>query len=137
MSPKFDHLSVCKTCKNRSFNLKKGLICKITNDRRDFIISENCPDYMADHNLIFEKSHKQKKLKREIATFLTVGIISTIIGSAATFIALYYGRVHFWIIGLLLIGISLLVHGVRMKKNLDLTRTKDNLDIIDDNLREY
>ena len=49
------HLSFCKVCTNRKRNLKKGIICSLTNTIADF--KANCPNFNRD-NSEFEKYKK-------------------------------------------------------------------------------
>jgi hypothetical protein len=128
---KFDSLEYCKTCKNRGFDIKQGIICSLTNEQRLFITSETCPDYDEVLGLVYDKNHKRRKQKRETLLFLVVGGISTVMSSALTILTLYFGTINIWIIGWLIIGISLLVHGIRMKKKLAPAPIKENLEILD------
>lgn len=41
-----EHLSYCKTCVNRKMNIKKGLVCSLTNEIANFV--ETCKDFKED-----------------------------------------------------------------------------------------
>ncbi len=41
-----ERLELCKTCINRKLDLKRGLICKLTDDYADF--EETCEEYIED-----------------------------------------------------------------------------------------
>lgn len=38
----------CKVCKNRSFDLNRGIVCKLTNEKPTF--TETCPSFIEDEN---------------------------------------------------------------------------------------
>ena len=44
-----EHLAFCKKCTNRSFDPKKGITCKITNDIADF--EDSCKDFSLDETV--------------------------------------------------------------------------------------
>tara|TARA_Y100000385_G_C13040128_1_gene614891 strand:- start:462 stop:863 length:402 start_codon:yes stop_codon:yes gene_type:complete len=132
MPTKFDSLEYCKTCKNRGFDKRVGIICSLTTEQRLFTTSENCPDYDEVLGLISDKNYKNQKQKRETLLFLILGAVSTVLSLALTLFSLsYFGTINIWIIGWLIIGVSLLVHGVRMKKKLSPNPIKPNLEILD------
>ena len=51
------HLSYCLVCKNRSFNINKGVICNLTNQIADF--KENCKDFLID-------TEQKEKIQKQI-----------------------------------------------------------------------
>jgi len=82
--------------------------------------------------LISDKNYKNQKQKRETLLFLILGAVSTVLSLALTLFSLsYFGTINIWVIGWLIIGVSLLVHGVRMKKKLSPNPIKPNLEILD------
>lgn len=49
-------LSFCETCKNRDFNMQKGIICSLSNEQADF--EKSCPDYLLDEAAQLEYESK-------------------------------------------------------------------------------
>ncbi|MGH1386093.1 hypothetical protein [Kordia sp.] len=41
-----DKIEFCKTCTNRSFSSSKGIVCGLTNEKPNFVLS--CSDYERD-----------------------------------------------------------------------------------------
>jgi hypothetical protein len=70
---RYYHLSYCSVCKNRTFNLQNGIICKLTNEQANF--SDYCLDYTLDNEKI-------KQIKNDISSkiesdFCNNSLIST------------------------------------------------------------
>ena len=55
-------LQYCKICKNQSMDLKKGLVCGLTNERATF--GATCPDFERDE-LLADKE-RQKLLREQL-----------------------------------------------------------------------
>lgn len=56
------HLSYCKICKNRSFNLNNGITCRLTNEVADF--DESCHFFIKDNDELMEiKSKIENRFK--------------------------------------------------------------------------
>jgi hypothetical protein len=135
MHTRQDSLDICKTCKKRSFDMKTGIICSITNEQRLFVTENECPDYQQDTLVIGNDKHKTVKQRKEVLTFLIIGGISTVIGVLASVVLLMADRVSIWLMGLILIGISLLVHGYNKDKKLNPSVKKGDTDILDEEIR--
>lgn len=56
MTTRAEQLAYCKVCTNRSFDLQKGVVCKLTGEHADFI--DSCPDFTLD-------TQQQGKLQEE------------------------------------------------------------------------
>lgn len=55
---------ICKTCKNRKYDLKRGICCKLTDEKAQFI--ETCDSYCADAEAIKVRKENERYLKTDI-----------------------------------------------------------------------
>ena len=87
-----ERTEICSTCKNRSFSIKEGLLCKKTMEKPCFDIS--CEDYEKDADEVKKQEQFANELKEsdKISGFLAfyvywaipIGILMTIIGFFVT-----------------------------------------------------
>ena len=60
-----EQLHFCKSCLNRNFDPRRGIICIITNEKASFSVV--CPDYQRDENVKIEQKSEgnyQEKIKK-------------------------------------------------------------------------
>jgi len=90
-----EQLEFCKTCVNRTFSSKSGIICKLTNEKATF--TTTCSSYIADNKSIAEAKHKQQ-FKNRISPDFTFGLeyIGIKSGIVAGFIVILGGII--WLI---------------------------------------
>lgn len=108
-------LEFCSVCKNRQFDSKKGLICKLTNDVATF--QGNCPDYIADEKEIEVEEKRKIRVAEEGKTEVTkarnalfiIGGFYVLMGFAEAFLLdgheLLFGIID-WIIAGVFIGLG-------------------------------
>lgn len=87
-----ERTKICSTCKNRSFSIKEGLLCKKTMEKPSF--EDSCSDYEVDAVEVSKQEQFNKELKESngISGFLSfyvywsipLGILFTIIAFFAT-----------------------------------------------------
>lgn len=49
-----NRLDICETCQNKSFDIKKGIICGLTNEKPTF--QDTCPDYKENLKVSVKKT---------------------------------------------------------------------------------
>jgi hypothetical protein len=54
MSPLEENLNICKSCKNKIFDIKSGILCDITGMKPSF--EKNCSNYLQDINSELEEN---------------------------------------------------------------------------------
>ena len=69
-----DQLAFCSVCKNRTFNPKKGIICKLTMEVADF--DYQCDDYIEDENEAKLVKQKKDALKGEANETINTGRVA-------------------------------------------------------------
>ena len=55
---------ICSTCKNRKHDLKRGICCRLTDEKAKFM--ETCESYCADEEAISKKKENKRYLKDDI-----------------------------------------------------------------------
>jgi len=95
MLSRTEQLEYCKTCINRTFSSKVGIICKLTQEKASF--NTTCDSYIADKKSIIEADHRQK-FKNRISPDFTFGLeyIGIKSGITAGFIVILGGII--WLI---------------------------------------
>lgn len=136
------HLSFCKKCSLRSFNSKKGIVCKLTGEHADF--ETECPSFDLDEvaSERVEREDKVKaahRLKEETFGLDKFGFSNRLAAAKGlVFIGLIWftlgiglvERIFFWPLGMILFGVVFWI--VEGKKKLDAKRIKrGELDDID------
>lgn len=48
-----EHVAICKTCTNRKLDIEQGILCKITDQKADFI--DECKDFTKDDSVTVDK----------------------------------------------------------------------------------
>jgi len=121
-------LKYCKVCKNQGFNIKEGVICKLTEARADF--KDVCPDYILDEALLEKREKAQVQSNIQIEketnnTSIVMGVLAMVGGAIWFFGALIWmDRIFFYPPILFIGGIVSVVKGVneakrkKQKKNL-------------------
>ena len=56
-----EKLQLCKVCKNHKFDLSRGIVCKLTNEKPTF--EEECPDHVADEVLVRQQQRFEEQTK--------------------------------------------------------------------------
>ncbi len=122
-------LSFCQTCKNKGFNLQKGIVCSLTDEVATF--ERSCPDYIEDPEAKLEyESRQQEKKEMDIeeesfGLSKSFGVKNGIVaGQIAVGIAVlwFFGgiffldRIFFYPLFLLVIGIITWYKGSNRKK---------------------
>lgn len=114
-----DQLKFCKICLNRTFSPKKGVICKLTNSKANFIGS--CSDYLEDTKSKNTLEHKENFKNRIQPDFMfgldyigikngvTAGFIIIIIGLVWSTIGLLEGLIYFRPLAIILFGIIAII----------------------------
>lgn len=78
-----EQLEFCSVCKNRDFNPKSGIVCKLTGEKAAFETS--CPDYIADETELkleaIRGEEKKKEAKKPVnqgryALFIIAGLFA-------------------------------------------------------------
>lgn len=121
-------LKLCKVCKNREVDLKRGMICKLTGAYADF--SENCPNYdydeQEDRRLSAEQENvvKTEKIGGWLGFFLfqicagiLVNLILVFTSQWPEDVAVYYILQGLIIIPYMLMGVSTVYAFIRRKAN--------------------
>ena len=54
---------ICKTCKNRKYDLKRGICCKLTDEKAQFV--ETCESYCADEEAIKSIKANERYIKED------------------------------------------------------------------------
>lgn len=67
-----DRIRVCKTCQNRRFDTKTGIVCGLTNLKPDF--EYECKDYLEDGVAARAEQRKIEDLKKEEELAATGGL---------------------------------------------------------------
>ncbi|MBL1280213.1 MAG: hypothetical protein COA33_008080 [Fluviicola sp.] len=87
-----EYLTFCSVCKNRAFDPKKGIICKITSEVAAF--EGNCSNYIVDDREVAIAEQQQQSNKNEVKkeinngryALLIIGGLYIIAGFAESFI---------------------------------------------------
>jgi hypothetical protein len=135
MRSRQDSLAICKSCKNRSFDMKQGIICSITKDKRYFL-EEECPDLIKDGGAIAEKNHKIKKEAKQEVGVLWVGVSAIMVGIIILFIGFSIGVFFRWNIGLLIVGLGLTIRGLYAASQLKKDRSPQERDDLIDSVKK-
>lgn len=48
-----EHVAICRMCTNRKLDIEQGILCKITDQKADFI--DECKDFTKDHSVTVDK----------------------------------------------------------------------------------
>lgn len=124
------HLNFCKKCKNRSFDLKKGILCSLTNDYANFF--NDCPSFIEDTDAAAKLELEEKlKIEREqseeslglssfgIKNGITAGMVLIAFGFCwILFGIMYLDRIFFFPFVLIILGIIVWAKGHK-KANLN------------------
>ena len=51
-----DKIKICLRCKNRKFDLKKGIVCALTNDKPK--VDDNCNSFIVDETVLLEEKRR-------------------------------------------------------------------------------
>lgn len=57
-----EQLKLCSICKNRKVDLKRGLVCSLTNDYAKFV--DECQDYVVDQKECEKKELRTKEIEK-------------------------------------------------------------------------
>lgn len=69
-----NQLEFCNVCQNRSFDMKKGIICSLTGEKATFSI--DCEDYKEDEKAILKRKAEIERRKSEEEFSKTAGLSS-------------------------------------------------------------
>jgi Flp pilus assembly protein TadB len=134
-----EHLRFCEICTKRQVNFKKGMVCSLTGEHATF--DPTCPDYDEDHHEIEKKEKKlaEDKLEKDTAGLSSYGIknriaagIIIIVGAILWLVAgLVMNRLSIYALVILVVGLVVLVNGIRVEAN----KPKAREEILDDDIR--
>lgn len=54
-----ERIAICKRCKNREFDPKQGIVCKLTGKKPNF--ESECPEYQEDEKLVEQEKMEEEK----------------------------------------------------------------------------
>lgn len=138
-------LKFCQICKNRRFDLQKGIICGLTDEYATF--ETDCEEYAVDHDAYEKQKEKDdaRRLDKEkeltgglnaigIRNGIAAGIIFTAAGLLLLIFDITISGFPGWISTIIfLFGIIVLIKGIkhfRSKESLA-TRGKSNDELLD------
>ncbi|MCB9189070.1 MAG: hypothetical protein H6599_07285 [Flavobacteriales bacterium] len=138
-------LKFCQICKNRKFDLQRGVVCGLTDDYATF--DADCEDYNVDHDAYEKQKEKDdaRRLAKEkeltgglnaigIRNGIAAGIIITSVGVLWLIIEIVVSGFPSWISAIIsLFGIVTLVKGVKHYRSREslATRGKNNDELLD------
>lgn len=67
-----NQLEFCNVCQNRSFDMKKGVICSLTGEKATF--SVDCEDYKEDEKAFLKRKAEKERIKKEEDFSKTAGM---------------------------------------------------------------
>lgn len=121
-------LKLCKVCRNREVDLKRGMICKLTGAYADF--SENCPNYDYDEQEDRRLSAEQENIVKtekiggwlgfflfQICAGILVNLILVFTSQWPEDVAVYYILQGLIIIPYMLMGVSTVYAFICRKAN--------------------
>ena len=138
MMTRAEYVAICETCLKRKNNLKKGLLCSLTNEYANF--NTVCPDYAQDAVIIQQQKDAASGGQAKVPVFETEnnlfksgiwgGVAMLVGGVAWIVIGLAVDRIFFYPIFLIIAGIVVVVRE-SAKKAKQLNRP-DTSGILDD-----
>lgn len=105
-----DQLKFCEKCEKKSFDVKKGTICSLTNEQPDF--KGTCPDFKEKESIKKYREYNQGS-SSDISNLNRYPALKSIIGALNVFA---------WIVGLVTVAFTLLsIYGLLNLKNLNVS----------------
>ena len=119
-----EQLEFCKICLNRTFSKDKGLICKLTNEKADFV--NKCLSFSKDevayqNQKLFDAKREQSKIPKDyvfglekygVKNGIVAGVILLIIGFGWLLLGLKYDLVFWYPLILIIVGTFVLIGGI-------------------------
>ena len=90
-----EYLEVCQVCVKRDFDMKKGVICSLTNATANYTTAE-CLNFELDQNAVKERKQIVFERERDTKGTIVAGFISLGLGLS---IISYAGQIQFGLVG--------------------------------------
>lgn len=117
----FKSIEICKSCKNRAFDPKQGVLCGITQEK-PIIVVEHCPDYNPDSIIANDRIYRKNKQKKDDIFSFIAGLVFILSGLGWVAIGFPIIVAFF----LTLVGISLTVRSIYKTIKLHAAQPKDD-----------